>query len=302
VTLGAMVLAALIVRRGDVGQSSASKREAIPLDRLFGCGAYIIGLALVLLEVFAWGRLHGWRDATISSALAMWTALFAGGIVMWVAWSRTRSLDGVVGAVFCLLGVFLLYPGVAPFDRGFASRAVSIDAALLDLWLFNPRGLAFLSAIVSASLGAWVYRGLENASGQKRRLLGDASEGRLAPSQVLGISAYLAGLALITVELFAQGTSRDWQTTTSLAITLGWTVYATATLLVGIVYRSGSVRMLSLALFVLTVAKVFLFDIWHLQTVIRVFAFLSLGVALLLVSFLYRHYRERIREWIAPAA
>ena len=60
--------------------------------------------------------------------------------------------------------------------------------------------------------------------------------------------------------------------------------------------------VLALSVFVLTVAKVFLFDVWHLETVIRVFAFVSLGVTLLLVSFLYRHYRERIRNWIARAA
>jgi len=53
-----------------------------------------------------------------------------------------------------------------------------------------------------------------------------------------------------------------------------------------------------LVLFALTTAKVFLFDVWQLSTVIRTFAFVALGASLLLVSFLYRRYRDRIRAWI----
>ena len=105
---------------------------------------------------------------------------------------------------------------------------------------------------------------------------------------------------MFTIEAMAQGAARHWQTETSLAITLSWTAYALGTLVAGIYWRSGTVRVLALSVFLLTVAKVFLFDIWHLNTVIRFFAFGSLGVTLLLVSFLYRHYRERIRSWIAP--
>ena len=105
---------------------------------------------------------------------------------------------------------------------------------------------------------------------------------------------------MFTLEVYAQGTSRDWRTTTSLGITLVWTIYATLTLMAGIYWRSGWLRVFSLGLFVLTVVKVFLFDVWLLETAIRVFAFISLGVALLLVSFLYRRYRDRIRSWMAP--
>lgn len=101
---------------------------------------------------------------------------------------------------------------------------------------------------------------------------------------------------------YVQGTSRDWQTATSLAITLVWTTYATVTLIGGIYWKAGGLRAFSLGLLVITVGKVFLVDVWHLETVIRVFAFISLGVALLLVSFLYRRYRERIRSWIVPTS
>ena len=107
---------------------------------------------------------------------------------------------------------------------------------------------------------------------------------------------------MFTLEAYVQGTSRDWQTKTSLAITLVWTTYATLTLIGGIYWKAGWLRAFSLGLLVITVGKVFLVDVWHLDTVIRVFAFISLGVALLLVSFLYRRYRERIRSWIVPTS
>src|SRR5262249_23705868 len=95
---------------------------------------------------------------------------------------------------------------------------------------------------------------------------------------------------------------RHWDTGTSLAITGAWTLYAAATLVAGIYWRSATVRILALALFGLATAKVFLYDVWQLEKEIKYIAFFGLGVALLLVSFLYRRFRDRIRAWIAPIA
>ena len=269
--------------------------------------ACFVGLAVVLLETTAWGMPQQWLAGTLASSLALVTAPFALGLAVWAAWYRRRVLNGAVGAVFVLLGICLLFSGLAALDGRTTVATASSGETAVRLWLLHPRGAAFLVGIVAAGIAAALYLRVTggNATGQpatERDLASfEFDTDALMFSQTLGVSAWLSGLAMFTIESIAQGAARHWLTETSLAITLSWTAYALGTLIAGIYWRSGTVRVLSLSVFMLTVAKVFLFDVWHLDTVIRVFAFVSLGVTLLLVSFLYRRYRERIRDWIAPA-
>jgi uncharacterized membrane protein len=73
-------------------------------------------------------------------------------------------------------------------------------------------------------------------------------------------------------------------------MSVGWGVYAIALLVIG-VWRSQKVlRYVSLGFLVLTVAKVFLYDLSNLTGIQRVFSFLGLGVALILVSLLYQRF------------
>ena len=44
--------------------------------------------------------------------------------------------------------------------------------------------------------------------------------------------------------------------------------------------------------------RVVLVDVWHEETIYRVLTFMALGVALLLVGFIYNKYQEKIRQWL----
>ena len=307
--VGAALLAARLERSSRQARSGANERlgNAITRGEQFGLMACFVGLAVVLLETTAWGMPRLWFTGTLASSLALGTAPFALGLAVWATWYRRRVINGAVGTVFVLLGLCLFISGLAALDSHSALTSASSSEATVHLWLFHPRGAAFLVGLAVAGLAAALYLRVATGGTQQRLTDGDDlttfefDTDALTFSQTLGVSAWLAGLAMFTIEAVAQGAARHWQTETSLAITLSWTAYALGTLIAGIYWRSGTVRVLSLSVFMLTVAKVFLFDVWHLDTVIRVFAFISLGVTLLLVSFLYRHYRERIRDWIAPA-
>ncbi len=78
-----------------------------------------------------------------------------------------------------------------------------------------------------------------------------------------------------------------------LAYSLGWLVYAMVLLFVGIKWRSVRTRYASLALFVLTSAKIFIMDLWRLASLYRVASFIALAVVLILVSFLYQKFLIR---------
>ena len=307
--IGAAVLTAWLERRLRLTQANASVPLGTALTRgeQFGLMACFVGLAVVLLETTAWGLPHRWLEDTLASSLALGTAPFALGLAVWATWYRRRVLNGAVASVFVLLGICLFASAVTALDGSSTIVAGFTGEAVVRLWLLHPRGAAFAISIAAAGIAAACYLRASGDGATKRlgvdrdRAPFEFDADALLYSQALGVSAWLAGLALFTIEAMAQGAARHWQTETSLAITLSWTAYALGTLIAGIYWRSGTVRVLALSVFLLTVAKVFLFDIWHLNTVIRFFAFGSLGVTLLLVSFLYRHYRERIRSWIAPS-
>ena len=308
--IGAALLAALLERSLRLAQASSIvlPGNATTRGEQFGLMACFVGLTTVWLETAARGLPQGWLADTLASSLAIGAAPFALGLAVWATWHRRHAMNEAVATVFALLGICLFVSGITGLDGRSTQVTSTVDEAAVCHWLLHPRGAAFLISIAAAGLAAALYLRATRQSSDDSSSIDCNSDSpafdtdALMYSQTLGVSAWLAGLAMFTVEAIAQGAARHWQTETSLAITLSWTAFALGTLIAGIYWRSGTVRVLALSVFVLTVAKVFLFDVWHLDTVIRVFAFVSLGVTLLLVSFLYRHYRERIRDWIAPAA
>ncbi|HEY3593571.1 MAG TPA: DUF2339 domain-containing protein, partial [Polyangiaceae bacterium] len=71
---------------------------------------------------------------------------------------------------------------------------------------------------------------------------------------------------------------------------LGWGLFALATLIIGIARRSRVARAAALGVLVLTFAKVFLHDLWQLGSLYRVGSMIGLAVALLAVSFLLQRF------------
>jgi uncharacterized membrane protein len=71
---------------------------------------------------------------------------------------------------------------------------------------------------------------------------------------------------------------------------LGWGLFALGTLVVGIARRSRGARAAALGVLVLTIAKVFLHDLWQLGSLYRVGSMIGLAVALLAVSFLLQRF------------
>jgi uncharacterized membrane protein len=71
---------------------------------------------------------------------------------------------------------------------------------------------------------------------------------------------------------------------------VGWGVFAVVLLAAGVARRLRPLRYLSLAFMILTVAKVFLYDLAALGGFFRVFSFFGLAAGLLLVSFFYQRF------------
>ncbi len=75
-----------------------------------------------------------------------------------------------------------------------------------------------------------------------------------------------------------------------------WIFYSIIMLIIGIWRRMKLLRLLSIALFGVTILKVFIFDLSFLETLYRIISFIALGLILLMVSYLYQRYKSIILE------
>jgi uncharacterized membrane protein len=69
-----------------------------------------------------------------------------------------------------------------------------------------------------------------------------------------------------------------------------WILFGTALLVAGIATKGKALRYASLAVMLLSVGKVFLYDTSNLSDLYRVFSFLGLGVSLLALAWVYQRF------------
>lgn len=72
-----------------------------------------------------------------------------------------------------------------------------------------------------------------------------------------------------------------------------WGLFALAAVAVGVVRRLRPLRRLGLILFLVTVIKIFFYDLARVDSFYRIIAFILLGVALLAGAFIYIKFRDR---------
>ena len=82
-----------------------------------------------------------------------------------------------------------------------------------------------------------------------------------------------------------------WKWRGQLALTVMWTVYATALLVLGFRLNRARLRWLSMALFGVSVVKLFLVDMANVQQLYRILAFFVLAVVLGLVARTYQRFK-----------
>jgi uncharacterized membrane protein len=78
------------------------------------------------------------------------------------------------------------------------------------------------------------------------------------------------------------------------AMSVVWTLYAIALMLLGFRYQQARVRLVALGLFGVTILKVFLADMARVSTPFRIVSFVLLGLMLIGASYLYYRYRGHV--------
>lgn len=80
-----------------------------------------------------------------------------------------------------------------------------------------------------------------------------------------------------------------------LSLSILWGVWALGLILLGVRQRKKHLRVGAIALFIVTLGKVFLLDFGGMDTIGRTVVLISLGILLLLISFMYNKYKELIQ-------
>ncbi len=81
-----------------------------------------------------------------------------------------------------------------------------------------------------------------------------------------------------------------------LGLSILWGVYSLLIIIIGIWKSKQHLRIGAIALFGITLLKLFFYDIKHLDTIPKTILFISLGVLLLIISFLYNKYKHLIND------
>jgi uncharacterized membrane protein len=239
--------------------------------------AVALAFALVTLEVrqgFHPGALGRGEPTLVECATyaVAWLLLGLGLLALDRRWPRLAlELGGQVGAL-----------------GGLAMALLAGGFLLNPLWQHTPVGD---TPVVNLLL--WCYGAPAVLAALAGRVL--RRRGPQWAAVVCSTGALVLTFLLVTLEVTQafHGTFLDDAPATvaeKYAYSLAWLLFGVALLVLGIARRVRALRYASLAVMALTVVKVFLFDMGNLTDLYRVLSFLGLGVALLLLAFLYQRF------------
>ncbi|MDO8493109.1 MAG: DUF2339 domain-containing protein [bacterium] len=232
-------------------------------------------------------------------------ALFLGGIsalfltlaiplmfaqnVITIAWAVEASLIAILGAVTgndglkrFSIGIFIL-----ALVRFFALDNFNYYEDVKSWFpIFNKQFFTYLILIFSGTTIAYLFG----------HLMGEEYRSDARVTATLWMIVNLLTLFAVTSEIgkYFNQAGYNFINQKNAAISVFWTLYGGILLLLGIVAHNSYLRKSALALFGVTIFKVFIFDLSGLETPYRIISFMVLGIILLVVSYLYFKHQKNI--------
>jgi uncharacterized membrane protein len=114
------------------------------------------------------------------------------------------------------------------------------------------------------------------------------------PKIAFDILFYTSLIWIISSELLSWMDILQFSQSYKLVLSIFWGVYALLLIGLGIWKNKKHLRIGAIALFAVTLVKLFFYDLSHLDTISKTIVFVTLGVLLLIISFLYNKYKNII--------
>ena len=160
--------------------------------------------------------------------------------------------------------------------------------------LINIRFLTFALVVALLSLLAFVFRRNEHLLTAEEKPI----------FLILLTASNMVALWMLSQEViyFLNGLEvrhgSDYFSPMNLSLTVLWAAYSTGVIGAGIHAQSSRIRLAGIGLLAIPVAKLFMFDVFLLDMVYRVVAFITLGCLLLALGLVYQRYSGAVRGFL----
>jgi uncharacterized membrane protein len=236
---------------------------------------FALGIGIVFLTTAVPVQLGDKAWTTI-----IWAAEFV--LLVWLSFKlRMPSFRNYSYAVFLAMGLRLL-----AFDT-------TIDIKTFTP-VINERFLAFIIGIAATYLTVYILWKQKESFPEWH-----------IPASTLLVFASFFSIWILSFEVWqsfssalrtaAPSAREGLSNAQNLSLTAVWAVYAVAGLVIGIWKHWRAVRIGSLALLAVPIVKVFIYDVFKLETSYRIGAFVGLGLLLLVSAYLYQRYSKIIK-------
>ena len=280
------------------GFASTSLRLPSIIHFLFSVSGYLILVWCVHLEVFSLTANTDLVVYPMISAVASWPTAYA------------HALASMVSVLlFSLMILRLRVP--ARQDVVIAGVAGSAFACL---WWLTHVVQAEDPSMIASYINARMFSGVVICAALYVTARGTAASElpRLArhASSIVGACLVIFSFIFVTIEVVwpeviaihvAEGDGKasalvDAWNRFHLRMSATWIVFSILLMVIGFVRRMRPTRIAALILLVVTIGKVFLYDLSFLQQPYRIVSFIALGVILLAAGFMYQRFRSIIFE------
>ena len=215
--------------------------------------------------------------------LLIYCLLFASGYSMLnLKYNKQKTLAEVQMGINFILGALFMTIGLYYFSE-LRERYISEAARgyQLSLWFLNIRYLGIIA-----------FAGLCYTIWQLQKFLNLSAKSKLK----LELLLHLVALWVSSSELLHWTELYESSSNYKLGLTILWGAYAVLLLVLGLFKKKKYLRVSGIVLISFSVLKLFFYDITHLDTLRKTIVFVSLGVLMLIASFLYNKYTKEIEE------
>ncbi len=271
--------------------------------------AALVSFSVLFLYIFCAQAWEGWK------LVLAWLVL--AGAMNWVAANRLRKDASKVTLVAAWI-VFisaLLHSMIYAMPWTAARKLAEIGLFRVLLWNEKAAALAMVTC-GGAFWAAWfkkmalscedsLFVGSKSAASSAELKSPEAPAGVSRPAKQLSF-IYVAPTAFlgwywishIVGEYFRYRAhyffSMATFATVELSTSVAWTLYAAALFAISLLRKNAALRKLSMLILVVTILKVFLYDVSNLETVYRFISFLVLSAVLYGVSYVYNRYGKSL--------
>jgi hypothetical protein len=115
-------------------------------------------------------------------------------------------------------------------------------------------------------------------------------------SVVFGVALHISIIWILSSELIHWLDIYGFSEAYKLGLSILWGSYSLMMIILGIWKHKKYLRIMGIAIFGVTLIKLFIYDVSHMDTIPKTILFVSLGMLLLIISFLYNKYKHIISD------